>query len=330
MKKVYTTGVFDILHREHINVLSKARGLGDYLVVGIQEDAWVYKSKGRYPVLSTEERVEQVKALPFVDEVLVYKDVNQIPIYKKLKPHIVVQGADWIRTGDRAKMIEYIKNNNIQLVLVPYVEGVSSSDIKRRIVESHERKDRKFILNNVKLFKIRTLDIYELFDEQKTQKLVNKIRREDIFTNPVTVAISGKYKIVIDGVNRLEALRRLGCRFVPALVVNYGDVDLLANVHYTRRGRVTRLSEFGADRGKKIVFPRYTREEIVEMVKNNQKIQNGVTWHKVKTAVIRLKVPLTLLKQKEGFDLEAFLDKKIRENQVRYYASNVYVCDEWE
>ena len=70
-KRGLTFGVFDLLHTGHINLLQKARGLCDYLVVGVQLDEGVEKMKPR-PILSTQERVELVKSLKIADEVVTY------------------------------------------------------------------------------------------------------------------------------------------------------------------------------------------------------------------------------------------------------------------
>lgn len=325
---VYTTGVYDLLHRGHFAFLTKARSLGDRLIVGIQSDESVQKQKGRQPILSQVERKDQLECLPFIDEVLIYEGTDQLPYYKKVQPDIVVQADDWIRSDDRTQMINYLRENDIRLVIFPYSYGISSTEIKRRVEHSNERRDRSFILEHVKLFEIDELDIYEKFVAEKVERLVEKLKKERVFVNPITVATEENFKIVIDGVNRLEALRRVGAKFVPAHVVEYKDVELRGNVHYVQGKKLTRLSEFGEAAGEKIEFPTYTREQIVDFIKRGEMVENGVTWHKVKSSVIRLRVPVSNLVS--GFDLQAFLKEKIDTNQIRYYPSNVYICDEWE
>ena len=141
---VYTSGVFDILHRGHLNVLIKARALGDRLVVGIQKDKAVFESKGCFPTLSTHERVEQMRALPFVDEVIIYHSgTDQTEALDSIKPDIMVQGDDWPLQTDRAKVIEYLNNHNIKLVLIPYTKEISDTEIKRRIIASFNDKKSK-------------------------------------------------------------------------------------------------------------------------------------------------------------------------------------------
>lgn len=131
---VYASGVFDILHRGHFNILTKARALGDWLIVGIQEDQAVFESKGYFPILSTQERVDQMRSLPFVDEVITYySGTDQDEIFDRVKPAIMVQGDDWPRQTDRSKVMKYLDGHGIKLVLIPYTQEISGSEIKRRI-----------------------------------------------------------------------------------------------------------------------------------------------------------------------------------------------------
>lgn len=138
---VYASGVFDILHAGHLNILTKARVLGDRLVVGIQEDSAVFESKGYYPVLSTAERVAQMRALPFIDEVMTYySGVDQTETLDKVKLNIMVQGDDWPLQADRSRVMEYLNSHDIKLILIPYTKEISDTEIKRRIRASINEK----------------------------------------------------------------------------------------------------------------------------------------------------------------------------------------------
>ena len=141
---VYTSGVFDILHRGHLNILIKAKALGDQLVVGIQKDKAVFESKGHFPTLSTRERVEQMRTLPFIDEVITYQSgTDQTKTLDSVKPDVMVQGDDWPLQTDRAKVIEYLNDHNIKLILIPYTKEISDMEIKRRIITSFDDKKNK-------------------------------------------------------------------------------------------------------------------------------------------------------------------------------------------
>lgn len=324
MTKIYTTGVFDIMHRGHFNVLTKAAGLGDYLVVGILDSEECAKVKGQPTILSTEERIEQLKSLPFVNEVVVYKDLDQRSMYELIKPDIIVQGDDWIHTADRTEVLTYIREHNIRLILLPRTSGVSTTEMRKRIFESN-RRDLD-ILDSVKLLKIEDLSFYEEYDEEKVKKLVEKIKTEGVFFNPITVGKVDELLIVIDGANRFEALKRIGAKYITALVLPYRSVDLQANVHFKKDGKITRLSEFAGE-GERIEFPKRTHDDIIAAVREGRTIPSGETWHRPSKFVIRMRVSLQDLIT--GFDFDQYLKDLVENGDIRYYPANVYVCDEW-
>lgn len=141
-KIVLTTGVYDILHRGHLHTLKTASSLGDILVVAIMEDQAVYKSKGQYPTLTLEERIDQMKAIPYVHKVTTYSSGSDGEIVRRIKPHIMVHGEDWFAQNiDRSRVLKVIEKYNVQLVLIPHVGGLSGTKIKKRIIESQKRKN---------------------------------------------------------------------------------------------------------------------------------------------------------------------------------------------
>lgn len=239
---VYTTGVFDLLHPGHINILQRAKGLGDRLVVGCQGDESVEKQKGKKPIMCCEDRMAMLQALPLVDVVVPYHDIDQRPMLEMIKPDIVVQGADWHLTADRTEILQYMKENNIKLIQFPYTQGVSSSQIKERVYQDVNVVKKEKMLNfdlskSLKILPIDYLLTYEDNDPQRTQKVIDSIQKSEKFINPITVGEIGqtnKY-LVLDGANRLEAVKQLGARWVVAQVVDYfnpEEVELRGNEHY--------------------------------------------------------------------------------------------------
>lgn len=322
--KVYTTGVFDILHRGHLNILTQAAALGD-LTVGIMTDQGVEETKGARPILSLEERDAQVRSLPFVAEVIHYTSTDQRPNYAAIRPDIVVQGDDWLFSADRSAALEFLKANNIRLVLLPRTQGISTTEIRKR-VERSTRRDERFLRERLRMIPVAELRRFEAHDEAKVARLVEKIRAEETFFNPISVV---REMIVIDGANRFEALRRIGAKFVPCVVYDYSEIDLLGNVHFLNNGNRTRLSEFCREQGERVEFPRRTPADIVAAAQSGQLVPNGETFHRVPQSVIRLPIPLRGLTSDTPLDLAAFVDERIRTGRVRFYQSSVYVCDEW-
>lgn len=174
---------------------------------------------------------------------------------------------------------------------------------------------------------IEDLKRYEAYDEAKVEKLVEKIRADGHFFNPISVV---REMIVIDGANRLEALRRLEARTIPCVIYDYSEIELLGNVHFTNDGVTTRLSEFSREIGERVEFPRRRPQDIRAAVESGKLIPNGETFHRVPQSVIRLPIPLHALISSAPFDLAAQLDKRISSGQIRFYPAGVYVCDEWD
>ena len=321
-----TSGVFDTLHLGHINILTRAKRQGDYLIVGIQDDESVKKSKGNYPTLNFEEREKQVKALPFVDEIVKYSDVDQRALWSEIKPDIVVQGDDYVHSGDRTNALLYLKENNIRLMLFPRTDGISSTEIKQRII-NEDRKDVEHI-HNLKILAIENLKIYEDYDVKKVEILKEKIKKEKVFFNPIVIGIYEDLQIVVDGNNRLQAMKELGFKYIPCLCLPYKDIFLTNNVHFKKNNNMTRLSEFSIPDGERIEFKKYTHADIIDAVKNNIKIPNGETWHKPPYYIINL--PIAIKDIDENFDFQSFINDLVDKNNIRYYPNSVYSCNEWQ
>ncbi|HEY6952900.1 MAG TPA: D-glycero-beta-D-manno-heptose 1-phosphate adenylyltransferase [Bacteroidota bacterium] len=95
-KVVFTNGCFDILHRGHIEYLSKAKALGDVLIVGLNDDASVTRLKGpARPVVGQEDRAQILAALRSVDFVCVFSEDTPYELIKAVVPDVLVKGADW-------------------------------------------------------------------------------------------------------------------------------------------------------------------------------------------------------------------------------------------
>lgn len=100
---VFTNGVFDLLHLGHLRYLRDARARGDFLVVGVNDDASVRRIKGpRRPLVPAAERAELLGGLACVDYVTIFGDNTAEALVRALRPSLYVKGADYIRgrTGD--------------------------------------------------------------------------------------------------------------------------------------------------------------------------------------------------------------------------------------
>lgn len=126
MKRVLTYGTFDMLHEGHINILRRAKALGDYLVVGLSTDEFnAVKNKVAY--FPYEKRKLILEAIRYVDLVIPEKTWEQkLDDIKKYDIDIVVMGSDW----EGSDKFEYLRKY-VQLVYLPRTKGISSTKIKR-------------------------------------------------------------------------------------------------------------------------------------------------------------------------------------------------------
>lgn len=131
MKKIFTVGVYDILHIGHIQLFRRARKLGDHLTVAVQDsdDVLRYKPEASL-VYSTEMRMYMVKAVRYVDEVITYHSVDEI--VKETDFDILVTGPDQTHAGFQQAM-EWCRLNGKEVVVLPRTEGISSSWLKEQI-----------------------------------------------------------------------------------------------------------------------------------------------------------------------------------------------------
>jgi rfaE bifunctional protein nucleotidyltransferase chain/domain len=131
-KFVFTNGVFDILHVGHVRYLEQARALADALVVAINSDRTVRELKGEgRPLMNEGERAEILAALRAVDYVTIFDDVSPRSLIARLLPDVLVKGGDYALEEIHGR--EEVESAGGRVVSLPFVEGVSSSDIVERM-----------------------------------------------------------------------------------------------------------------------------------------------------------------------------------------------------
>ena len=129
----YTTGVFDLFHVGHLNILKRASEQCDYLIVGITDCPVVENYKGYRPIVPLEERMEIVIALRFVDAVVVQKSMDKLAMWKKLKYNLMFHGDDWKGSDMYLRTEKELTELGVEVVYFPYTQGTSTTELKRRI-----------------------------------------------------------------------------------------------------------------------------------------------------------------------------------------------------
>ena len=135
-KIVFTNGCFDLLHVGHVRYLTKARAMGDLLVVGLNTDRSVRTIKGdKRPIVSEKERAEVLAALEIVDYVVLFDEPDPLRLIIALKPDILVKGADWSK--DEIVGGEAVEKAGGKVVRIPLVPGSSSTGVIEKILKAY-------------------------------------------------------------------------------------------------------------------------------------------------------------------------------------------------
>ena len=129
---VFTAGVWDILHVGHVNLLRRAKALGDRLIVGVLTDEAAERYKPR-PVMPFDQRIELISELRMVDDAVQVDDTNATTLLQQLKPHILVHGSDILKKADWEIGQTWMREHGRQFVVLPYTEGVSSTRLKTTV-----------------------------------------------------------------------------------------------------------------------------------------------------------------------------------------------------
>lgn len=122
----YTSGVYDLFHIGHLNLLKNAKGLCDKLIVGVSVDKLV-EYKHKRPVIPFEERIEIVRNIKFVDAAIPQEELDKFKMWEKLHFDILFVGDDWYNSPSWKEMEEKFKEVGVRVVYFPYTKGTSST-----------------------------------------------------------------------------------------------------------------------------------------------------------------------------------------------------------
>ncbi len=129
MTTIFTNGCFDILHRGHIELLRFCSTLGDRIILGLNSDDSIRRIKGSHrPINNQDDRAELLRALRYVDEVIIFDEDTPYSLIKQLKPDIIVKGGDY-------KHSEVIGNDIAKVVIFNYINEYSTTKIIKNIID---------------------------------------------------------------------------------------------------------------------------------------------------------------------------------------------------
>ena len=123
----YTTGVYDMFHIGHLNILKRAKEQCDFLIVGVSTDELVQRDKNKTPVIPFEERCEIVKAIRYVDMVVPQTNKNKLEAWEKYHFNKMFVGSDWEGTPQWKQFEQQFYPLGVKIIYLPHTDGISST-----------------------------------------------------------------------------------------------------------------------------------------------------------------------------------------------------------
>lgn len=136
----YTTGVYDMFHIGHLNVIRRAKEQCDYLIVGVSTDELVQHDKKKMPVIPFAERAEIVSAIKYVDQVVPQVDKNKLAAWQKYHFDKMFVGSDWKGTPQWLEFEKQFSPLGVEIVYLPHTDGISSTQLTgviKEILDEH-------------------------------------------------------------------------------------------------------------------------------------------------------------------------------------------------
>ena len=136
MKIGYTTGVFDLFHKGHVNFLKAAKSFCDRLIIGVTTDELAKQEKKKIPIMNLEDRITVLSACKYVDLAIPHDNSDKLLVWNKLKFDVLIIGDDWYDSESYKMFEEQLKKRGVKVIYIPYTKGVSASSIEEQIFQN--------------------------------------------------------------------------------------------------------------------------------------------------------------------------------------------------
>lgn len=136
----YTTGVYDMFHIGHLNILKRAKEQCDYLIVGVSTDELVKDYKHKTPVIPYEERKAIVEAIRYVDKVVPQTSMNKLEAWNELHFNAIFHGDDWKGSSMYNDIEKALKDVGCEMVFLPHTDGTSSTMLTQTLQKMIKEK----------------------------------------------------------------------------------------------------------------------------------------------------------------------------------------------
>lgn len=131
----YTDGVYDLFHIGHLNMIEAAKNRCEYLIVGVHGDEVVNQYKHCYPVIPEAERARIIGAVKGVDRVVINEVRDKLTLLERYHFDVIFIGDDWKGTERWNHFEKVLGERGVDVIYVPYTKGISTTDIKKKILE---------------------------------------------------------------------------------------------------------------------------------------------------------------------------------------------------
>ena len=143
MRIGYTSGVYDMFHIGHLNVLRAAKARCDYLIVGVTTDSLCFERKNKTPIICEKDRVEIIESIRYVDKVILQEDMDKLSVIKKYGINVVFVGSDWEGTPAWQKYEQDFLDVGCVVEYLPHTDRISSTILRGKIMEDCEQSDEQ-------------------------------------------------------------------------------------------------------------------------------------------------------------------------------------------
>ena len=129
----YTTGVFDMFHIGHLNIIQRAKAQCDYLIVGVSTDELVQREKNKTPIIPFADRCAIVEAIKYVDKVVPQPDKNKFAAWERYHFNKMFVGSDWKGTEAWNRFEEQFAPVGVEIVYLDHTDGISSTILRDKL-----------------------------------------------------------------------------------------------------------------------------------------------------------------------------------------------------
>lgn len=129
----YTTGVFDMFHIGHLNILKRAKEQCDFLIVGVSTDEVVKSYKHHLPIIPFEQRIAIIEAIKYVDKAVPQTTMDKMVAWRSLHFDVLFHGSEWKGTELYDNYEQQFKDVGVKVVFLPHTDGISSHQLALKI-----------------------------------------------------------------------------------------------------------------------------------------------------------------------------------------------------